>query len=332
VKKETILKQWPASDSQEGTLDQRAFIFANWWRFAPLSSLAVSAWSLQANIAGNWIVFIFGVAVSVVNLFRLVVWLGSVVTRYRLVGDQFEFSRFGRRAHAISLLAVRPCHVNVGKNIDFDVSFAHLADVHGAAVDLSNDTRLYLSFSHLKNARSLASLLLKRIKPSSLGEIEGKIHQTTALYELAGQILMTLCLMPVVAVASVFLLVGLRPDNILANQGVFIAIGLVLASSSAGLFLYLVPWYWIGCARWYRLSNQVLHYRTMFTKKVRRYPLNQLESIRVNADSASPAFKVLRFRDGRKLKLHDYLHSNVPDLYRQLTLVLNRRTPLRNDN
>lgn len=300
-----------------GRLSWRSFLKSNLPIFITLvASLAGAGSSLLDNPRERFFASGFALLTGAAALVWFAASAANVVIRFQFDGQTLSYALLGRRSRTVPLGDV--IDVNGLESARRRPSRQRL----GTAVQLRSGRSLVLSFDHLENAEELAAVLRSALGVRPQDAVEGCLDRSAVAAALIGQTLITLLLLGVAAFAAMILGAVFRNPQMVPNPFVFHALsGLLLALCAAGFYFgVLRPW--LGCVSWFRLSQGVLSYRTVFSRTIHQGLYDDLELVAsyqpASTHDTSATRRVLRFRGGGQIQLHLPELQNAAALYDRL--------------
>lgn len=240
----------------------------------------------------------------------------NVVASFEFDGQRLTYALVGRRRRTVPRSDVLAVNAPQPSN-------RRRFHRRGAQLQLGDGRSLFLSFDHLESAELLADALRAASGPAPKDDVQGNLDRVAVAALLVGHSLIACLLLAVAAFAAMILGAALRNPRDVPNPLVFHALGGLLLALCAAGFYFGVLRHWIGCVRWFRLSQGVFSYRTVLSRTVRQRLWDDLELVAAPRPGASRAmgksYRTLRFRDGEQIQLHFAELTNAAALIDRLT-------------
>ncbi len=279
-----------------------------------IGSLALSVWSLEANWRGNLIVAGFSLATGIASLLWLLLAMANVVIRFELECDSLTYTRLGRRTRKVILSEV--VSVDLPAKVKQRWGFWD-----GATVGFRDGRTMFLSYRDLEHASALAELL-GQMQNADDDSLSGRLISQAIAGTLVAQALITFLLFALVVIAVLILGVAFHPKPGIAEPRLFLGLGgTLLLLGACGLYFGVFR-YWIGCVRWYSLNGRDLQYQTVFSSHVVKRLTDELDLVVARRPTSAQAeigsWRMIRFRDGERIKLQLGILQNASELYSRL--------------
>lgn len=299
----------------EGQLVWRSFLARHTIAVVLLvTSVAVPFLTIQAGPAKTLIADAFALLVGTASLLHLMIWLAALVTRFRLTENSFTFSRFSRRSRSVRTSDVVAVH-------------EHSAANAGATIWLQDGTTLAIQYEDLPNSRDLVTVL-RNVCPTDV-PVEGCLNPSQIARTLVFQWVASCLLLAISVFGVMCLAVFFQPKNLRAAPLVFLLLGLTLLSLAAAGFYASVLRFWVGSVRWFEWDGTVLRYRTVFSASLRERDVAEIDAVSARRPNSPQgehgSWRVIRFRDGERLKLQVGTLHNAERLFSAIKAIVELR-------
>jgi hypothetical protein len=300
-----------------GRLSWRTFLSSQLPLFVTLvAALVAAASALLDRPRERFIVSGFALLTGGAAFAWFAMSLTNVARRFEFDGQRLSYALLGRGRRTVPLddvVAVNGPEPPTRRS----------RNRRGATVLLRDGRTLFLSFDHLENAEPLAEALrVAASEASRQDDLEGCLDRSAVAAALIAQTLITFLLLAVAAFATMILGAALRNPGLVPNAIVLYLLGGLLLALGAAGFYFGVLRYWIGCVRWFRLSQGVLSYRTAWSRTIRQRLCDDLDLVAAYQPASTcdmaAACRTLRSRDGERIKLHLAELQNAAALYDRL--------------
>lgn len=283
-------------------------ILVGWWLFqnAPANRL-VGAW--LTSVGSIWMTFAF-------------YGLSDVVSWFRIRGNALDVTTIGRRRKTLPVSSACT-FVNRSAISRFGHDNNSQHGVEGVTVGFDSGDSLYFSFRHLSNAEGLIAILRTNDQNAD-GSIVGGFNKARLRETMFAQKLLSTGLFFLLMIGCFFVAIGLSPRMAKFNMQVFAVLGVVLISIAIVIFYCVVIRFWIGSIKWFRLVDDVLTYRTVFSRKIcvqRRDDLQSIVDVVSSRNGNDTQWTRLRFHDGTRVRFNLQLLQNATRLATRLRSV-----------
>jgi len=282
-----------------------------------VAAVVVPALSIHAGPGKALVANGFALLIGTSGFLNVAIGLAGMVTHFQLTEGMLTFSRLGRRARTVNLSEVAAVNEETSAT-------------SGSTIWLRDGTTLYVPFDDLSNARELIAELCT---PRSHDHVlEGCLIRSAVAGTLVYQWLLSCILLAISFVGGMCILIYFKPNNILPRPTSMLLLGsALLALCAAGLY-FLVLRHWLGCVRSFRWDGECLQYRTVFSRTLQQRHVEEVESASARRPSSSrgesSSWRIVRFHDGDRLKLHFGTLQNADELFVALKTAVDRRASI----